>query len=879
MKRRPLSIRFRVMALTLLPMTLLALVLGVYFTLTRVSDTRASLIERGQSTARLMASAAEFGVLSGNTRMLSSLSNGPIQDDDVADILFFDRDFNLLYRASKFPVSVTQNQASGKIYGGLWHFIEPITTTTLPFQDNPEQLPFNISKETVGWVAVLISAQPTEQRERQLLLRGASLTLICLIVAFALANRFGRRITYPILGLTRVIERLQRGELDARASVTHTGELFTLAHGINRLAARVQESNLQFEYRVENATRRLTYALRNLERRNLDLQEASDLADEANRAKDEFLARMSHELRTPLTSVLGFTDLLKQTDLKSEQKHYVQIVSRTSELLLAIIDDILDFSRLESAAIELETLTFNPEQRFFDLIESHTATASKKGLELIVSLPPDMPIAIVGDPTRLSQIINNLLGNAIKFTERGEIQLEVRLDRLDPRGPRINIYVRDTGIGIPADRARTLFTAFNQADSSISRRFGGSGLGLAIAYRLVGLMGGTIEINSELRLGTEIHISLPLIFGECPEHTIQCVDTQAREILVYDQNDTYRSVLMNQLNPFSTRVRRLPSLEYLATLAADNTLLVIGVSPQHSQQDEVEELLERLRHLTRLPVLFLTYLQQPISLQDKQFRIGMKPTRPQELIEAMGVPLHIEAPAVVQTQDSLLPYPLKILVAEDNDFNRLLIRRLLTNMGAKVIEASNGYQVLYRIGEQAPDLILMDVHMPGMDGIEATRRVRVQHPDLPIIALTANVVPYEHQALNAAGITDLLLKPIDVKLLLQTLQEQCRIKTGIEATPSQDISEPSLQAMTTPEQLQAEVRRLVEVIINAVQQDDRKQIRSCAHQLLGLAGVYEMPTLEDCTAQLHQAAREGTIRELWQACYRMQRLASHDELE
>ncbi|MBR9883210.1 MAG: response regulator [Oceanospirillales bacterium] len=884
MLKRTLSIRARVMVLSLLPMTLLALILGSYFTLTRVAEIRENLLERGQSMARLMSSAAEFGVLSGNRDLLRSLSSGPIANDEVADILFYDSKFRLLYRSNNFDIEVERDQLLPREFKGTWHFIQPITTRTPALQDNPELLQITDESETLGWVVVLISAQPTVQRQQEILLRGAGLTLICLFVTLLLANRFGRRITRPVMGLTRLIERLQRGELDARADTSYTGELRTLASGINRLAARVQESNQQFEYRVESATRRLTQTLRHLERRNRELQTERLRADDANRAKDEFLARMSHELRTPLTSVLGFTELLGQTALDNEQERYLEIITRTSGLLLTIIDDILDFSRLESNAIHIESLSFDFAESLFDVIEAQSPAAAGKGLELTVDLPTDLPLRLIGDPSRLSQILNNLIGNAVKFTEHGEVSIKVELCRLPLTDPRLHITVSDTGIGIPASRISQLFSAFTQGDNSISRRFGGSGLGLVIAHRLTELMGGRITLDSIEGSGTEIRLDLPLRFGECAEKA-SCVELQANhQLMLFEPHFGNRATLLRQLRLLPYPIQLIRHIEDLSALTAQEPActILLSLSPKDTSSRSVQALCDRVRAQTQAPMILLIPGRKPLRLHVGQLSLMAKPPRPNELLQTLGLPTSASHPATKQDLSTArLPYPLKVLVAEDNEFNSLLVRRLLEGVGAQVSCVASGQEVLDHVAQQTPDLILMDVHMPGMDGIQATRAVRERRPNLPIIALTANVVPHEHRALFDAGINDLLLKPINVPELLRTLMQQCEAITGqsVDATPIGAQLEASVETLTTPEQLQQEVRRLSDVIMQALWQRDRDKIRSHAHQLIGMAGLYEMPILEGATAELHQAAREGSMRELWLSCSRLCRIAQQDSLE
>lgn len=887
MSRASLSIRYRVLALTLLPMTLLALVLGTYFTLTRVSENRATLLERGNSIVRLMTSAAEFGVLSGNVAQLKSLAAGSIRHGEVSDILFYDKAFRLLYRDGEFDIWVNRTQQTPQLIQGMWYFVEPIRVEADLMLESPELAPLLQRSETIGWVAVLISAESSIARENQILLRSIGLTLAGLVIALLLANSFGSRVTDPIIGLTRLIERLQRGDLSARASAIETGELRTLADGINRLAARVQESNQQFEYRVESATRRLTQTLRHLEKRNQDLLTARLRADEANRAKDEFLARMSHELRTPLTSVIGFADLLAQSRLNPEQQEYVRIVNRTSELLLAIIDDILDFSRLESNAITIEAIDFCPRQCLLNVIDSQAPRAFGKGLELIADLPLDLPTRVVGDPNRLTQVLNNLVGNAIKFTSRGEVCVRAQIKRkLNDRGwsSLLQIEVSDTGIGIPHNRLDQLFTAFSQADNSISRRFGGSGLGLVIARHLTELMGGEIHLQSEEGIGTRVQLTLPL---QIQTHTLPpiCIDMRPPRLYVFEPNPHNRRALLRLLSPYLPSIEMVEQIEQFPRQVnnAQPALLLASLNAADYDIHAIEKLHDRIRRLTPLPLILLlpSRSHHDLALQDTQ--LVSKPARLSRLLPLLNfeLPNSVQSPAEPEPAQLQLPYPLQILVAEDNDFNRLLIRRLLEGMGAQVNEVSNGQAVLDYLADTTPDLILMDVHMPVMDGIEATRQVRLRRPDLPVIALTANVVPHEHKELMNAGITDLLLKPIDVPVLLDVLLQQCELKTGQRSLPApmSKTLRNALRNLAEPAALHEEVRRLAKQALEATTQQDRKQVRNCAHQLIGIAGLYEKPVLEDCTAAVHEAAASGSMRALWYAVSRLERIAAQEALE
>jgi len=748
-----LSIRSRVLLLALIPMLTLAGILGTYFTYSRLADNTDKLLERGHLITDLLASAAEFGVISGNRYQLRILSQKTLQTHpEVRDILFYDASFNLLHRTQDFPVTLSPFSPAHQATDDGWLFFSPITTSSLLIESNPELSLGTQPSEQSGWVAMVLSADGHAGARRQMLLNSLLLIAIGLLVTAVVAGRFGLRITRPIEALSQVVERLEAGQLDTRAATTQaSGELGRLARGINRMASRIQASSREQAEQISRATRQLTTTLHHLEQQNEALSLARRQADEANHAKDEFLARMSHELRTPLTSVLGFSKLMQKTPLTREQHEYCQIIDQTSTLLLTIIDDILDFSRLQSDAIKLEQLAFNPRKCLLNLLEMQAPMAQHKGLTLIEELSPDLPEALRGDPTRLAQILTNLLSNAIKFTQDGEVRLSARAIRAG-RHCKLILSVSDTGIGISPEHQRHLFQAFSQADNTISRRYGGSGLGLVIAHRLTQIMGGTLTLESQEGIGTHIALTLTLPLAEA----------------AVDEN------------------RDEPNREKAA--------------------------------------------------------------------------------------DFNLSCPLKVLLAEDNDFNRLLIYKVLTQAGANVMTAVSGAQAVERFRQDPPDLVLMDVHMPQMDGIEATREIRRLNQRIPIIALTANVMPHEHAALKEAGVDSVMLKPVKLPELFTHLERLCQ---GPAAQPQ--IPSTQLLEHVDAQALHQELEQQLDALCPAVETGDLDVVRSHAHQLLGLAGLYQLPELELAVAELHQAAVDGDIPLCWKRCFRLRRLIEHHQ--
>lgn len=754
-----LSIRHRVLLLSIIPMLLLATILGSYFIYSRLADNSSKLIERGQLMVDLLASAAEFGVISGNQYQLRVLSQRTRQSHaEVLDILFYDGDFNLLHRSGDFLIPLSPDSPALQSTSNQRIFLSPIFSSALLLDNNPELAIHTTEPEQIGWVAVALSTHSNIAARQEMLRNSLLLISMGLFLTAILAGRFGRRITQPIRGLSQVVERLESGHLDTRAAATSSaGELGLLTRGINRMAAKIQASSQEQEQQIKRATRQLTSTLRHLERQNEELTVARREADEANRSKDEFLARMSHELRTPLTSVLGFSRLLKQTEQTAEQQHYCGIINQTSNLLLTIIDDILDFSRLQSDAIQLEKIPFNPVHCFNNLLEMQAPMAQEKGLFLTSDLDPNLPPALLGDPTRIGQILTNLLGNAIKFTDKGNVSFKVRA-KLHDSTCRLTLSVQDTGIGISEQQQQHLFQAFSQADNTISRRFGGSGLGLVIAHRLAQLMGGEIQLNSTPGEGTCIHLVLTLPLAEAS-------------------------------------TARMPLQQARADLLADAS-----------------------------------------------YR---------------------------------LPCTLRVLLAEDNDFNRLLLHKVLRQAGAEVIEARTGIEALHIFRQQRIDMVLMDVHMPQMDGIRASQAIRQHTSSLPIIALTANVMTHEHEALLQAGVNDILLKPVDLGTLFQLMAKYCPVTDTDTDTSHRHGAAPPLLEHVDNTALHDELQKQANAVFDAITSGQLERVRAHSHQLLGLAGLYQLPELEAVVAQLHHAAMEGSQVDCWRFSHRLTRLIEH----
>lgn len=883
------GIQQRALFLALAPMVIVSLIVTYYLTTSHISTAESSLQQRGNGIVKTLAKSAEFGITVGDSDLLLGLIEASMVDQDVIAVTITTSSGERLASKTREGWTVGINHPELIPFSELV-FSAPAPDAELEEFASPSE---DELTQPVGRVDVSISRKSLDKKQSNIFYNSVTLVAAIAILSIALAAWFVRSLIAPVKKVINAVEDLGDGKLHRRVPEVSEGEMGKLEKGINQMAETIEQSQDNLKKEVESATNKLGKNLHTLQQQNTELAKAREAALLASEAKASFLAQISHELRTPLNAIIGFSRLSLRQGSGTAQLEYLKIINQAGDQLLTVINDVLNFSKIESGKMVIHNDFFNPHEKLEEVVGLLSHEAHRKNLELVLLIHSDVPQAMYSDANRFAQIIINLLNNAVKFTETGQVTVIAETLSKSSGVPHLKISVVDSGIGISPSIKAQLFTPFSQGDNSITKHFSGTGLGLTISKALTESMGGEIQWENNRKSGTTFSFTLPGIsfFGGNCLHDSSVL--RADKALIVDSNAMSRRSIRNTLISYGVEVfqnpdrQQIPSL--LAAAASDNspyTMVIIGACKKEADELDYPELND-LAERKKIGMVILigdeeTAQEMQTEHQSQRLRIGLKPSTRRSLNELICKsldrddikPLHRQA----LPNDVEIIHKFSALIGDDNLFGQQLLTQFLEQLGGTVTAVSDGIAFVEAAKESRYDLMFIDIHMPKLDGISAAQQLagcQNKNTHTPIIAVTADVF-FELGDCTPSDthhFQSVIHKPVTTAALEKVIREN--LEPHAAAAPNKQIQPPTQHDQPRyPDGLQVELQRQITALEDAALKLNRGALKDHAHQLNGLTDFFSLPDFKQAGRELESSAMDAEPEAIKTLIQRIQETAA-----
>ncbi|MGQ3892579.1 ATP-binding protein [Legionella sp. CNM-4043-24] len=880
-----IGIKYQLRITTLIPVFVVALLFAVFYNGQFNKDLKQHVSRLGETYIRQLLPAAQLAMMRNDHRTLQGIINASIVNREVVALAFYDAEGRLIaYRGGKHSVNTPFKppQFTGdyverrRLTPYTANFVAPIILPKFNLysdasdQASPTFLPWQ-ADDNLGWLSIDIDTQPMQIKRYQMYIITIFITLLGLLISLSIHYFLSKRIYLPIARLRRSMKQIISNEFETHIAVGSKGEIGEIEQGCAHLQKQYLSTIRDMNQHIETATEDLQQSLELLEEKNIQLSLEKKKTEERSRHKSEFLANMSHEIRTPMNGVLGFTNVLLETKLDTLQLDYVKTIKSSSQDLLNIINDILDYSKMDAGKLHLDCIPLDLRACIDEVLTLAAPNAHKKGIDLIPSTEINVPKTVLGDPLRIKQILTNLVSNAIKFTDHGYVLVHTSIEQETSSDYSLTISVTDTGIGISKEDQVKLFQAFNQADTTITRRYGGTGLGLVICKKLAEAMKGRIILSSEMHKGSTFSIKITLeklAAYEVEKH--QSHRFGNLKVLCFDDNSLQLESLCNGLGCWGIECVRVNHFNQLDAAFQENPDCEIAfINVNEGCEKQVAQVIEN----KSIPCVLLSkwLIHNAESLGARAFLY--KPLSTQKLYDTIASLLN---QTIQQSENELelmeLRQQLKIrhpniLIAEDNPVNRMLFNSLLCELSTiKAVE--DGKDAVNACQKKPYDLLILDLQMPRLNGLDAARRIREEsalNKKTPIVLISANTSDINPESLSDACIDLCLQKPIDEKQLLSHVLSMLKQKQEAKADSTAIDWPLCVQKLSGNKAVAAEflARFVQELYVNRVEfigllkQRDLKGLENAAHKLHGACCFCGVPRLQTQVVLLEKQAREA----------------------